>query len=74
MTIFTDRDLERVASLRTNWRREFLLEVVRLRRQREVAIRRARLPSATADDVRFAAECDRPAASPTVAIRDRSDI
>jgi hypothetical protein len=31
MTIFTDRDLERVASLRLNWRKQFLLEVVRLR-------------------------------------------
>lgn len=72
MTIFTDRDLERVASLRMNWRREFLLEVVRLRQQREVAIRRARLPSAAADDVRFAAECDRATSSPAVANRDRS--
>jgi hypothetical protein len=30
MTIFTDRDLERMASLRVNWRKEFLLEVLRL--------------------------------------------
>jgi hypothetical protein len=29
MTIFTNRELERVASLRMNWRKEFLLEVVR---------------------------------------------
>ena len=35
MTIFTDRDLECVASLRMNWRKEFLLEVVRLRHERE---------------------------------------
>jgi hypothetical protein len=46
MTIFTDRDLERVASLRMNWRKEFLLEVVRLRQERETAKTRDRLPSA----------------------------
>ena len=40
MTIFTDRDLERVAKLRTNWRQEFLLEVVRLRHERDIAKRR----------------------------------
>jgi hypothetical protein len=37
MTVFTNRDLERVASLRMNWRREFLREVVRLRHERHIA-------------------------------------
>jgi hypothetical protein len=40
MTVFTDRDLERVAKLQTNWRQEFLLEVVRLRHERDIAKRR----------------------------------
>jgi hypothetical protein len=40
MTIFTDRDLERVANLQANWRQEFLLEVVRLRHERDIAERR----------------------------------
>ena len=35
MTIFTNRELERVASLRMNWRKEFLLELVRLRHERD---------------------------------------
>ena len=37
MTIFANRDLERVASLRMTWRKEFLPEVLRLRRERFVA-------------------------------------
>jgi hypothetical protein len=49
MTIFTNRDLERVASLRTNWRKEFLLEVGRLRHERDIAKNRDRLPSADND-------------------------
>ena len=52
MTIFTDRDLERVASLRMNWRKEFLLEVVRLRHEREFANVRDRRPSAEAANIR----------------------
>lgn len=40
MTVFTDRDLERVAKLQTTWRQEFLLEVVRLRHERDIAKRR----------------------------------
>ena len=55
MTIFTDRDLERVASLRMNWRKEFLLEVVRLRQEREIAKSRNRLPSAETVNIRSAA-------------------
>ena len=52
MTIFTDRDLQRVASLRMNWRKEFLLEVVRLRRAREITKSRDRRPSAEAANIR----------------------
>ena len=37
MTVLTNRDLERMASLRMNWRREFLREVVRLRHERQIA-------------------------------------
>ena len=36
MTIFSNRDLERVANLQANWRQEFLLEVVRLRHERDI--------------------------------------
>ena len=53
MTIFTNRDLERIASLRTNWRKEFLLEVVRLRQERHIAKSRDRLPSAEAANIRI---------------------
>jgi hypothetical protein len=56
MTIFTDRDLERVASLRMNWRREFLLEVVRLRQEREIAEKRDRLPSAKVANIQSSAD------------------
>ena len=57
MMIFTDRDLERVASLRMNWRKEFLLEVVRLRNERGIAKIRDRLPSAAAAiDIRSSAD------------------
>jgi hypothetical protein len=56
MTIFTNRDLERVASLRMNWRKEFLLEVVRLRRERDIAKNRDRLPSAAAANTRSSAD------------------
>lgn len=45
MTIFTDRDLECVASLQANWRTKFLLEVVRLRRQRETGANADRRPA-----------------------------
>jgi hypothetical protein len=55
MTIFTDRDLERMASLRVNWRKEFLLEVLRLRRERNLAKSRDRLPSAEAGNIRSSA-------------------
>lgn len=51
MTIFTNRDLERVASLRMNWRKEFLLEVVRLRRERDIAKARDRLRSTAAANI-----------------------
>jgi hypothetical protein len=51
MTIFTNRDLERMASLRLNWRKEFLREVVRLRQEREIARNRDRLPSTEAANV-----------------------
>lgn len=40
MTVFTDRDLERVAKLQANWREVFLREVVRLRHERDIAKRR----------------------------------
>lgn len=56
MTIFTDRDLERVASLRMNWRKEFLLEVVRLRQQRDITKSRDRLQSAEAANIRSSAD------------------
>lgn len=56
MTIFTDRDLERMASLRLNWRKEFLLEVVRLREQRDITKSRDRLPSAEAANIRSSAD------------------
>ena len=56
MTIFTNRELERVASLRMNWRKEFLLEVVRLRHQRNSAKNRDRLPPAEAVDIRSSAD------------------
>jgi hypothetical protein len=52
MTIFTNRDLERVASLRMNWRKEFLLEVVRLRHERNIAKTRDRPPSTEAANIR----------------------
>jgi hypothetical protein len=38
--------------LRTNWRKEFLLEVVRLRQERHIAKTRDRLPSAEAANIR----------------------
>jgi hypothetical protein len=56
MTIFTDRDLQRVASLRMNWRKEFLLEVIRLRQERDIAKNRDRLPSAEAANIRSSAD------------------
>jgi hypothetical protein len=56
MTIFTNRDLERVASLRMNWRKEFLLEVARLCRERDIAKNRDRLPSAAAANIRASAD------------------
>lgn len=56
MTIFTDRDLERVANLRMNWRKEFLLEVVRLRHERNSAKNRDRLPPAEAVNIRSSAD------------------
>ena len=34
MTIFSNRDLERMAVLQANWRKELLLELVRLRKER----------------------------------------
>ena len=59
MTIFTDRDLERVASLRTNWRKEFLREVVRLRQEQDLVKTRGRLPTAEAANVRSSAGISR---------------
>jgi hypothetical protein len=59
MTIFTNRDLERIASLRMNWRKEFLLEVVRLRQEQDIAKTRDRLPSAQAVNIRSSAENSR---------------
>ena len=56
MTIFTDRDLQRMASLRTNWRKEFLLEVVRLRHEQDIAKTRDRLSSAEAANIRSSAD------------------
>ncbi len=56
MTIFTDRDLERVASLQMNWRKEFLREVVRLRQERNIAKNRERLRSAAAANIRSSAD------------------
>lgn len=40
MAVCTDRDLEPVAKLRSNWRQEFLLEAVRLWHERDIAKRR----------------------------------
>jgi hypothetical protein len=66
MTIFTNRELERVASLRMNWRKEFLLEVVRLWQEPDIARPRDRLPSAKAANIRSSADnrsttsCPRP--------------
>ena len=48
MSIFTDRDLERLASLRTRWRKEFLTEIVRLRRERDIGGSSDRGPSTEA--------------------------
>lgn len=45
MTIFTDRDLECVASLQANWRKEFLREVVRLQHQRKAGTNADRRPA-----------------------------
>ncbi|QDW38226.1 hypothetical protein FFI89_014365 [Bradyrhizobium sp. KBS0727] len=59
MTIFTDRDLERVASLRMNWRRAFLLELARLRQERDIEKTRDRLPSAEAANIRPSADSKR---------------
>ena len=59
MTIFTDRDLERVASLRMNWRKEFLLEAGRLRQERDFANNLARRPSAEAINFRSSADHSR---------------
>ena len=64
MTIFTNRDLERIASLRTNWRKEFLLEVVRLRQERDIAKTRDLLLSAEAANIRSYADNKRPISGP----------
>jgi hypothetical protein len=64
MTIFTDRDLERVASLRMNWRKEFLREVVRLRQERDIAKTRDLLLSAEAANIRSCADNRRPISGP----------
>jgi hypothetical protein len=64
MTIFTNRDLERMASLRTNWRKEFLLEVVRLRQERDIAKTRDLLLSAEADNIRSYADNRSPISGP----------
>lgn len=52
MTVFTDRDLERVANLQANWREVFLLEVVRLRHARDIAKRREADPTRPSADNR----------------------
>jgi hypothetical protein len=59
MTIFTNRELQRMASLRMNWRKEFLREMVRLRQEREIAKARDRLPSAEAANIRYSADNSR---------------
>ena len=64
MTIFTDRDLERVASLRLNWRKQFLLEVVRLRHARDIAKNLDRLPSTQAINFRSSADHGRTTPEP----------
>lgn len=64
MTIFTNRDLERMASLQMNWRKEFLRELVRLRQQRDNTRDRERLPSAEATDIRCSADEGRTALRP----------
>jgi hypothetical protein len=64
MTIFTDRDLERMAGLRTNWRKEFLLEVVRLRQERDFAEDIDHLPSAEAVNFRSSADHSRTTPGP----------
>lgn len=64
MTIFTNRDLEQMASLRLNWRKEFLREVVRLRHERDIARNRDRLPSTGTADARSSADNSRPTSWP----------
>lgn len=66
MTIFTDRDLERVASLRMNWRRAFLLELARLRQERDIEKNRDRLPSAEAANIRPSADSKRTISWPAI--------
>jgi hypothetical protein len=69
MTIFTDRDLERMASLRTNWRKEFLLEIVRLRHERDIAKTRDRLSSAEAANIRSSADTEAQLRGPRPCVR-----
>jgi hypothetical protein len=64
MTIFTNRDLERVASLRMNWRKEFLREVVRLRRERDIAKARDQLRSTAAANILSSADNGSTTSSP----------
>jgi hypothetical protein len=66
MTIFTDRDLERVASLRMNWRRAFLLELARLRQERDIEKTWDRLPSAEAANIRPSADSKRTISWPAI--------
>jgi hypothetical protein len=64
ITIFTNRDLERVASLRMNWRKEFLREVVRLRRERDIAKARDQLRSTAAANILSSADNGSTTSSP----------
>jgi hypothetical protein len=56
MTIFTNRDLERMASLQMNWRKEFLLEVARLRQERNIVKTPDLLLSAEPANIRSSAD------------------
>ena len=66
MTIFTDRDLERVASLRMNWRKEFLLEAGRLLQEWDFANNLARRRSAEAINFRSFADHSRTTPGPVL--------
>lgn len=56
MTIFSNRDLEKIANLQANWRKELLFEFVRLRKDRLSTVRCDLPASAEATDSRPCAD------------------